>query len=35
MTKYFVLCPVSDMTVDRDRAMLSELALRCERTQTL
>jgi len=30
---HFLLCPVSDMTMDRYRALLSELALRCERTQ--
>jgi hypothetical protein len=32
---HFLLCPVSDMTMDRYRALLSELALRCERTQTI
>ena len=32
---HFFLCPDSDMTMDRYRALLSELALRCERTQKL
>jgi hypothetical protein len=32
---HFFLCPNSDMTMDRYRALLSELALRCERTQKL
>jgi hypothetical protein len=30
---HFALCPVSDMTVDRFRALLSELAVRCERVR--
>ena len=32
---HFLLYPVSDMTMDKYRALLSELALRCERTGRL
>ena len=32
---HFLLCPVSDMTMDKYRALLSELALRCERIRKL
>lgn len=32
---HFFLCPASDMSMDKYRALLSELALRCERTQKL
>jgi len=30
---HFALCPVSAMTVDRFRALLSELAVRCQRVR--
>ena len=30
---HFFLCPNSDMTMDKYRALLSQLALHCERTQ--
>ena len=30
---HFSLCPVSDMTVDRFRALLSELAVGCQRVR--
>ena len=32
---HFFLCPVSVMTMDRYRALLSELVLHCERTRRL
>ena len=32
---HFFLCPDSDMTMDKYRALLSELDLRCERTHKL
>ncbi len=30
---HYFLCPVADMTMDKYRALLSELALRCERVR--
>jgi len=32
---HYFLCPASDMTMDKYKSLLSELALRCERTRKL
>ncbi len=32
---HFFLCPVSDMTMNKYKALLSELALRCEKTRKI